>query len=176
MSCARSASAAHAPGRLAQGGGVRSQSNDAAENGAHAGRGLACDEGPRKWASSIESCLFISRSSTGVLSESVEDKGDLIMNNKEIKSEVISRRSALSLLGLAALGLALPTSVLTVSDAEAQQPAAPTAPGAAPAATPMTGTERRQARRTRRVYRRKARRKGREERRELRRTGSEEKK
>jgi hypothetical protein len=54
------------------------QSNDAAENGAHAGRGLACDEGPRKWASSIESCLFISRSSTGVLSESVEDKGDLI--------------------------------------------------------------------------------------------------
>ena len=103
------------------------------------------------------------------------------MNNKEIKSEVISRRSALSLLGLAALGLAVPTTVLTVSDAEAQQqPAAPTAPGAAPAATPMTGTERRQARRTRRVkrrvYRRKARRKGREERRELRRTGSEEKK
>jgi hypothetical protein len=103
-------------------------------------------------------------------------QGRFDMNNKEIKSEVISRRSALSLLGLAALGLALPTTVLTVSDAEAQQPAAPTAPGAAPAATPMTGTERRQARRTRRVYRRKARRKGREERRELRRTGSEEKK
>ena len=74
MSCTRSASAAHVAGRP----GVRSQSNDAAENGAHAGRGLACDEGPRKWASSIESCLFISRSSTGVLSESVEDKGDLI--------------------------------------------------------------------------------------------------
>jgi len=96
--------------------------------------------------------------------------------NKEIKSEEISRRSALSLLGLAALGLAVPTTVLTVSDAEAQQPAAPTAPAAAP----MTGTERRQERRTRRVrrrvYRRKARRKGREERRELRRTGSEEKK
>ena len=85
------------------------------------------------------------------------------------KSEVISRRSALSLLGLAALGLAVPTTVLTVSDAEAQQQTAP-------AAAPMTGTERRQARRTRRVYRRKARRKGREERRELRRTGSEEKK
>jgi hypothetical protein len=94
------------------------------------------------------------------------------MNNKEIKSEVISRRSALSLLGLAALGLAVPTTVLTVSDAEAQQPAAPTAPGGAP----MTGTERRQERRTRRVSRRKARRKGRAERRELRRTGSEEKK
>ena len=96
--------------------------------------------------------------------------------NREIKSEVISRRSALSLLGMAALGLAVPTTVLTVSDAEAQQPAAPTAPAAAP----ITGTERRQERRTRRVrrrvYRRKARRKGREERRELRRTGSEEKK
>ena len=96
--------------------------------------------------------------------------------NREIKSEVISRRSALSLLGMAALGLAVPTTVLTVSDAEAQQPAASTAPAAAP----MTGTERRQERRTRRVrrrvYRRKARRKGREERRELRRTGSEEKK
>ena len=90
------------------------------------------------------------------------------MNDKEIKSEVISRRSALSLLGLAAFGLALPTTALTVSDAEAQQPAAPTAP--------MTGTERRQARRTRRVSRRVARRKGREERRELRHKGSEEKK
>ena len=122
--------------------------------------------------SSIGSCLFISRSCTGFLSESVEDKGDLIMNDKEIKSEVISRRSALSLLGLAALGLAVPTTVLTVSDAEAQQqPAAPTAPPGAP----MTGTERRQERRTRRVrrrvYRRKARRKGREERRKLRRRG-----
>ena len=100
------------------------------------------------------------------------------MNNKEIKSEVISRRSALSLLGLAALSLAVPTAVLTVSDAEAQQqPAAPGAPpGAPPPGAPMTGTERRQERRTRRVSRRKARRKGRAERRELRRTGSEEKK
>jgi len=88
--------------------------------------------------------------------------------SEKIKSEVISRRSALSLLGLAALGLAVPTTVLTVSNAEAQQ------------AAPLTGTERRQARRThrvkRRVERRKARGKGREERRELRRTGSEEKK
>jgi hypothetical protein len=92
-----------------------------------------------------------------------------------VESEVISRRRALfSLLGLAALGLAVPT-VLTVSDAEAQTPAAP---AAAPTA-PMTGTERRQERRTRRVRRRverrKARRKGREERHELR-TGGEEKK
>ena len=90
-----------------------------------------------------------------------------------LKLEVISRRKALSLLGLATLSLTVPATLLTVSDAnaQAQQPA--------PAA-PMTGTERRQERRTRRVrrrvYRQKARRKGREERRELRRTGSEEKK
>ena len=96
--------------------------------------------------------------------------------SEKVTSEVISRRRALSLLGLAAFSLAVAPTVLTVSDAEAQQPAAPTAPAAAP----ITGTERRQERRTRRVrrrvYRRKARRKGREERRELRRTGSEEKK
>ena len=106
-----------------------------------------------------------------VLNVKRRSQGRFDMNN-EIKSEMMSRRSALSLLGLAALGLAVPTTVLTVSDAEAQQPAAPTAPA--------TGTERRQERRTRRVrrrvYRQKARRKGREERRELRRTGSEEKK
>jgi hypothetical protein len=95
--------------------------------------------------------------------------------SKIVESEVISRRRALSLLGLAALGLAVPTTVLTVSDAEAQT-AAP--PAAAPTAT-MTGTERRQERRThrvkRRVERRKARREGRGERHELR-TGGEEKK
>jgi hypothetical protein len=89
-----------------------------------------------------------------------------------LKSEVISRRSALSLLGLATLVLTVPGAVLTVSDAEAQtQQAAPE--------TPATGTERRQERRTgrvrRRTGRRAARRKGREERRELRREGGEEK-
>lgn len=92
--------------------------------------------------------------------------------SKIVESEVISRRRALfSLLGLGALGLAVPTAVLTVSDAEAQTPAAP----AAVPTAPTTGTERRQERRTRRVRRRKARRKGREERHELR-TGGEEKK
>ncbi|SDS43799.1 hypothetical protein SAMN05444158_2057 [Bradyrhizobium canariense] len=91
----------------------------------------------------------------------------------KLNSTVISRRRALSLLGLATLVLALPGTVLTVSDAEAQaqQPAAPEAP--------VTGTERRQERRTgrvrRRTGRRAARRKGREERRELRREGGEEK-
>ena len=92
--------------------------------------------------------------------------------SEKITSEVISRRGALSLLGLAALSLAVPSAVLTVSDAEAQQPAAPptgastTPPGAAP-----TGTERRQERRKGRTERRQERRKGRTERRQARRKG-----
>ena len=67
-----------------------------------------------------------------------------------IKSETISRRKALSLMGLAAaFGLAAAPTVLTVSDAEAQTAAAPT-----------TGTERRQERRTARTERRQVRRTG----------------
>ena len=63
-----------------------------------------------------------------------------------IKSEMISRRKALSLVGLAAaFGLAAAPAVLTVSDAEAQ----------------TAGMERRQERRT-----------GRHERRDERRTGT----
>ena len=74
-----------------------------------------------------------------------------------IKSEMISRRKALSLMGLAAaLGLAATNTVLTVSDAEAQ----------------TVGTERRQERRTGRHERRDDRRTGRHERREVRRTGT----
>ena len=67
-----------------------------------------------------------------------------------IKSETISRRKALSLMGLAAaFGLAAAPTVLTVSDAEAQTPAAP--PPAAPtAAAPTPGMERRAARHERR--------------------------
>jgi hypothetical protein len=62
---------------------------------------------------------------------------------KEIKSEMISRRTVFSLLGIAAaLGVAVPTTVLTVSDAEAQTP----------------GMERRQERRTGRTERRQERR------------------
>jgi hypothetical protein len=90
-----------------------------------------------------------------------------------LKSEVISRRKALSLLGLATLGLTVPATVLTVSDAEAQ-----TQPAPAPAA-PMTGTERRQERRTgrvkRRTGRRAARKKGRAERSEMRHEGGADK-
>ena len=103
--------------------------------------------------------------------------------SEKIKSEVISRRKALSLLGLAAaFSLAVPPTVITVSEAEAQQapPSQPLVPFGQPAA-PQTGTERRQERRTRRVKRRverrKARKEGRKKRRELRRgKGSEEKK
>ena len=49
----------------------------------------------------------------------------------KLTSEVISRRTALSILGLAALVLALPGAVLTASDAQAQARAAarPRGPG-----------------------------------------------
>jgi hypothetical protein len=79
-----------------------------------------------------------------------------------IKSETISRRKALSLMGLAAaFGLAAAPTVLTVSDAEAQTAAAPTA-----------GMGRRQARRMARTERRQMRRTARTERRQVRRTGT----
>ena len=84
-----------------------------------------------------------------------------------IKSETISRRKALSLMGLAAaFGLAAAPTVLTVSDAEAQTAAAPTA------AAPTAGIERRQMRRTARTERRQMRRTARTERRQVRRTGT----
>ena len=106
--------------------------------------------------------------------------------SEEVKTNVLSRRKVLAFLGLTTLSLTVPT-VLTPSDAEAQQPTPPTAapPGA------QTGTERRQERRIRRTERRQerrtgrvkrrtgrraARRKGRAERGELRREGGEEKK
>jgi hypothetical protein len=74
-----------------------------------------------------------------------------------IESEMVSRRKALSLMGLAAaFGLAAAPALLPVSDAEAQ----------------TIGMERRQARREGRHERREARRIGRHERREVRRTGT----
>ena len=78
---------------------------------------------------------------------------------EKIKSELISRRTAFSLLGItAALGFAVPATVLTVSDAEAQ----------------TSGMERRGERRAGRHERRETRRAGRHERRETRRGGSKE--
>jgi hypothetical protein len=72
--------------------------------------------------------------------------------NETIKSEMISRRTAFSLLGLAAAA-----TVLTVSNAEAQ----------------TAGMERRGERRTGRHERRETRRTGRHERRETRRKPAE---
>ena len=67
-----------------------------------------------------------------------------------MREKMMSRREAFSLLGLAAaLGFAVPTTVLTVSDAEAE----------------TAGMERRQGRRTGREERRQGRRTGRQERR-----------
>ena len=67
------------------------------------------------------------------------------------KSEMISRRRAFSILGLATLGLAVIPNLLMVSEAEAQT--STTTPP-----TPQTGTERRQERRTERTQRRAERR------------------
>jgi hypothetical protein len=79
--------------------------------------------------------------------------------SEKIKTEMISRRTAFSVLGLgAALGFAVPTTALTVSDAEAQ----------------TAGMERRGERRAGRHERRETRRTGRHERRETRRGGSKE--
>ena len=78
---------------------------------------------------------------------------------EKIKSELISRRTAVSLLGItAALGFAVPATVLTVSDAEAQ----------------TSGMERRGERRAGRHERRDTRREGRHERRDTRRGGGAE--
>jgi hypothetical protein len=68
----------------------------------------------------------------------------------------------------AAFGLVASPAMLAVSPAEAQTTAAP------PAETPLSGTERRQERRTGRAERRQERRTGRAERRHERRTGREE--
>jgi hypothetical protein len=73
---------------------------------------------------------------------------------EKITSEMISRRGAFSLLGLgAALGFAVPTTMLTMSEAEAQ----------------TVGMERREGRRAGREERREDRRTGRQVRREDRR-------
>jgi hypothetical protein len=96
---------------------------------------------------------------------------------EQMKSEMISRRKMLFLFGLAgAAGVAVPSALLTVSDAEALTQIAQAPPPQSPLSpqpTPprplggqtqvQTGTERRQARRTRRVKRRAARRQARQQ-------------
>ena len=75
------------------------------------------------------------------------------MKNEIAMQTRVSRRTALSLMGIAALGLALPATLITATDAEAQ----------------TVGMDRRQDRRTGRRDRRDARRTGRQERRDVRR-------
>ena len=84
-----------------------------------------------------------------------------------MRQKMISRRDAFSLLGLAvALGFAVPTTVLTTSDAEAQA-AAPATTAPATNAPAMSGMQRRRAaRQTAREMRREARQTAREMRRE----------
>jgi hypothetical protein len=106
--------------------------------------------------------------------------GGLSLEVTNMSEKLISRRSAFSLLGLgAALGFAVPPTVLMTSDADAQaQPIAPaptspapTAPAptaAAPTAPATSGMNRRQARRAGRHERREARRNARQMRREAR--------
>ena len=87
----------------------------------------------------------------------------------------VCRRNALVLFGYAAaFGLVATSSVLTVSQAEAQTTTTPTAPTTPPADTAKSGTERRQERRSGRAERRQERRTGRAERRQERRTGRDE--
>ena len=77
-----------------------------------------------------------------------------------IGPELVSRRKALSLMGIAAaLGLAAAPAVLTVSEVKAQAAEAPTA------AAPTAGMQRRAARHERRHERRAARHERRHERR-----------
>jgi hypothetical protein len=86
-----------------------------------------------------------------------------------MSEKMISRRGAFTLLGLAALGFAVPTTVLTMSDGEAQAQAAAPAPGT-PVPPGMTrGEQRRAARRAGRQMRREARRNARHMRRAARR-------
>jgi hypothetical protein len=85
------------------------------------------------------------------------------------KSETLSRRRAVSILGLATLGLAVMPNLLMVSNAEAAE--APSSTTTPTPQAPLTGTQRRQQRRLERTERRQERRTGRVERREERRTG-----
>jgi hypothetical protein len=104
-------------------------------------------------------------------------RGRIKTRSLDMSEKMLSRRGAFTLLGLAALGFAVPTTVLTTSDAEAQaqpspaapSPAAPAPTAAAPTAPATSGMTRRQARRAGRHERREARRNARQMRREARR-------
>src|SRR5262249_4098193 len=96
--------------------------------------------------------------------------GLTILEVANMSEQLISRRGAFSLLGLgAALGFAVPTTLLTESDAEAQmQPTAPAPSAPAPTAPPMSGMQQGQEQQTGRKKRRQARHTGCTKRREAR--------
>jgi hypothetical protein len=85
--------------------------------------------------------------------------------SEKSETQILSRRTIFSILGLATLALSVPPTVLMVSPAEAQAPSpAPTT------AAPQTGRQqRRLARRQARTERRQTRRQARTERRQTRR-------
>jgi hypothetical protein len=74
-------------------------------------------------------------------------------------TETMSRREVFSILGLAALGLAVPSVTLMISDAEAQTAQTPPSDTTATQA-PQTRRQRRRARRAARAEARQTRRKG----------------
>ena len=82
--------------------------------------------------------------------------------SEKTQTEILSRRKIFSILGLATLALAVPSTVLTVSTAEAQAPSTPPTPQTGATAAPQTGRQqRRLARRQARTERRQARRQAR---------------
>jgi hypothetical protein len=97
-------------------------------------------------------------------------RGGLSILEVSMSEKLVSRRGAISLLGLgAALGFAVPTTMLTESDAEAQtQPIAPAPSAPAPTAQPMPGMQHGQEQQTGGKKRRQARHTGRTKRREAR--------
>ena len=97
------------------------------------------------------------------------ERGLLDMTEKS-ETEILLRRKIFSILGLATLVLAISSTVLTVSRAEAQAPSTPLTPQTGTIATPQTGRQqRRLARRQARTERRQASRQARTERRQTRR-------
>lgn len=96
----------------------------------------------------------------GIVSDvtTIAERREIVMS-EQITSKVMSRRSAFSLFGLAALSLAALPTMLTSSEAEAEE------------SVPQSGTARRQERRVGRTERRQERRSGRTERRAARRAG-----
>ena len=119
------------------------------------------------WLLIARGLISFSGHSCARLFNSVSGEDQNKTRSLDMSDKMLSRRGAITLLGLAALGFAVPTTVLTTSDAEAQpqpSPAAPAPSGPAPSGM-IRGEQRRAARRSARQTRREARRTARETRR-----------